>query len=701
MLSLQLTVAAAGRILILASQAAQTPVTSTVIPNSSYLSLLLDGETFSSTADSRVFIDSSPNNFTVTNTNRNAIQTSFSPYGGVGYWSWYNAPTAGSLAITGNSVTAFSFMHNTTAKFTFECWVLRITDTTPQVIFSNTQNVAARVGVTVSLVSNKLRLDIGNGTVAFCTANSISNVSSKWTHIAITYDHSLASGNAKIYIDGVLDSTTDKVAGTPSSGNAYSGAAIASTGFRGYISNLRISNDIIYTSNFTPSTVPLTASSSTQFLTARNSGFKDDSTNNVPMVKNGGTISARFSPFGVPQQTTASVGSAYFDVDVTKRLLVPSDQAFVFGTGDFTIEAWIYPGVAVNGGSDPRDRAIFGGVFSGLTATSCLLCLEDNTNKLSLYSRSGTRLNSLSTVYPNAWSHVACSRNNGTVRLFINGQASGTFTNYTTDFSYQGQMAIGKDESTSYPSRAFSGYISDLRVVKGTAIYTSNFAPPTDPLSVVTGTSLLMKFNNLSVSDKINGHLATYWSSTSTTSTGVSSVVTKNGSSSIYFNGAANTDLVTIAPAPPGGAESPIDFGIADFTIEFWINFSTFGANTRIFDYGRSTLANNSVYIGTNAAATSATVSITSNGTSFDIANNVTLSAGSTTGTWRHMALTRNGNTFRTFSNGALISTFTSTSAIFATNSRSMTIGNGLRGYIDDLRVYQGFAKYTSNFTPE
>lgn len=714
MLSLQLTVAAAGRRLLLLSQESQTPVTSTIIPNSSYLALLLDGETFSSTADSRVFIDSSQNNFTITNANNTVVQTSFSPYGEVGYWSAYNAPGASGLGLgVGGAVglSAFNFMHNTTAKFTFECWILRTTNATSQTLFDNRAGVATRIGVSILLVSNKLRLSIGNGSVAFCTADSISTVSTKWTHIAITYDHSLASGNAKIYIDGVLDSATDKVAGTPSSSNAFGSTSIAGSGFSGFMSNLRISNDILYSSNFTPATTPLTASSSTQFLIAQNSFLIDNSANGYSLVKGGGTAIVRFSPFGVPQQTTASVGSAYFDVDVTKRLLVPSDQAFVFGTGDFTIEAWLYPGQKVNGGSDPRDRAIFGGLFSPATGTSCILCLEDNTNKLSLYHRDGARysgqlrINSSAAVDEQVWSHVACVRNSGNVTLFINGKASGTFTNYNVDFSYQGQMAIGKDETTTNPSRAFSGYISDLRVFKGAAIYTSNFAPPINPLSAITGTSLLMKFNNWSISDKINSHLATYLQSTSTTATGISSVVTKNGTSSLYFNGGTN-DYIRVRRSVPGGAQNTIDFARADFTIEFWINFSSFGASRIIYAYDSTTAANNPLMISTNAAATSATVSITSNGSTFDIANGVVLSAGATTGTWRHMALTRSGDTFRTFSNGTLVSTFTSTSTLLAISNRDLTIGGragvtNINGYIDDFRVYQGFAKYTADFTPE
>ena len=83
------------------------------------------------------------------------------------------------------------------------------------------------------------------------------------------------------------------------------------------------------------------------------------------------------------------------------------------------------------------------------------------------------------------------------------------------------------------------------------------------------------------------------------------------------------------------------------------------------------------------------------------------------TSTWTHVAVTRSGSTVRGFLNGSLISSGTSTRdftnsyplfvGIWGTsggNWPSGTIDSPFNGYIDDLRITKGVARYTANFTP-
>tara|TARA_B100000676_G_scaffold37943_1_gene35805 strand:+ start:218 stop:1366 length:1149 start_codon:yes stop_codon:yes gene_type:complete len=78
--------------------------------------------------------------------------------------------------------------------------------------------------------------------------------------------------------------------------------------------------------------------------------------------------------------------------------------------------------------------------------------------------------------------------------------------------------------------------------------------------------------------------------------------------------------------------------------------------------------------------------------------------------TWHHVAVTRNGNTWRLFLNGVQEDTITDSNNITASNGavssglRLGTINAGLQyplhGYIDDVRITNGDSRYTSNFTP-
>jgi len=76
--------------------------------------------------------------------------------------------------------------------------------------------------------------------------------------------------------------------------------------------------------------------------------------------------------------------------------------------------------------------------------------------------------------------------------------------------------------------------------------------------------------------------------------------------------------------------------------------------------------------------------------------------------TWYHIAVTRSGSTFRSFVNGVVDRTFTSSSAIYTDATIPYNIGRVaylsgtffFNGYMDDYRVTKGYARYTAAFTP-
>lgn len=92
-------------------------------------------------------------------------------------------------------------------------------------------------------------------------------------------------------------------------------------------------------------------------------------------------------------------------------------------------------------------------------------------------------------MYPKYFNHVALTMSGSTGRFFINGDQITTWTDSGTmvyAFNNNDYTKIGGDSTN-----AFNGYISNLRFVKGTALYTSSFTPPTTALTAITNTQLL------------------------------------------------------------------------------------------------------------------------------------------------------------------------------------------------------------------
>jgi hypothetical protein len=150
------------------------------------------------------------------------------------------------------------------------------------------------------------------------------------------------------------------------------------------------------------------------------------------------------------------------------------------GTGNFTYECWVYPTSA-----SVTYRAIFG--IDNYGASTPFRLYQYGTNFQFWYNSSAlNRINS-NTIQMNQWYHLAATRSGTSLRFFVNGtQVGSTITessNYPTS-----TFRIGMDSGSLYP---FVGYISNVRVVNGTAVYTSNFTPSTTPLTPVAGTKLL------------------------------------------------------------------------------------------------------------------------------------------------------------------------------------------------------------------
>ncbi len=199
--------------------------------------------------------------------------------------------------------------------------------------------------------------------------------------------------------------------------------------------------------------------------------------------------------------TTGSSFASYagtFDGS-TQSLSVASNAAFQF-TADFTLEGWIYLTAANLG------KSFYATGSSGTTDIQCNVSSGGFAQFYSPGGGSSFGITGTTTLAQNTWYHFAVTRSGSTVRLFLNGIQEASGTSSATMPSALSATYIGSYLSTTFP---FTGRISNFRVVKGTAVYTSNFIVPTTALTAISGTSLLTLQNATIIDNSTNAFTIT------------------------------------------------------------------------------------------------------------------------------------------------------------------------------------------------
>jgi hypothetical protein len=162
-------------------------------------------------------------------------------------------------------------------------------------------------------------------------------------------------------------------------------------------------------------------------------------------------------------------GSMYFD-GTGDWSIIPTSPNFGYGTGDFTIEFWMY---WTGAGTQT--------IVSNLTNSSSSNPHLYLSAGVLVYFTAGVDRITGSSITTNQWYHIALSRTSGSTKLFVNGTQSGSTyadsNNYGTTAPFG--LATYWNNGTPNAASVYSGYISDLRITKGHARYTSNFTPPT------------------------------------------------------------------------------------------------------------------------------------------------------------------------------------------------------------------------------
>jgi hypothetical protein len=735
-------------------------------------------------ANSKVFLDNSPNKSAIT-TVGSVYQNRFGPHNPNGWSCYFNGANYLTLPYSNN----FSFPSGT--AFTIECW-FSIANNSPLGTGGNirvatlisTSDSTGWNGYTLFVLGNSTNTGTGilfriYGAVS-STANDISvtvNIPKNvWHHLAVVRE---STNTIYLYLNGTrltANATTlpsyPNITGTNFGiGRNFEGAAYTYF-LNGSISNLRIvKNQAIYTSNFTPPTanfgltdnggaigaaaVPVAANVS--LLTLQDNRIKDNSNNNLTITSNGTILPSikAYKPFPPVTLDPSIHGGSGFFSGAASYLRAPE---IVFRSNNFTVEFWAYL-------TTSTAQQVFIGQWSsalGGTGLSWVIATANNTSRFLRFLVSSNGSAALfdqvtTTQIPlNTWNHIALTRDTGGVyRIFLNGVlcGNGTVTNTAALFDATNELTIG---GNSAGTQLFAGYMSDVRILNGTALYTSNFTPPTSLLTAIPNTSLLLNANNFGVSkasttqtysissftryggldsltnvsrnwqllklsnlltpvlgETINFNLKTtnanqlslMGSLDVIDATGLNSPYTagtialsstkpySNFGNSFILNG---TDNWFVSPA------SPLFNLDGDFTIECWVNTNFFSYDTfakRIFSFGANATNNLQVIFYETGAVGSSKLTVWNIGT-----NIITGTINVADGNWHHVAVARYNNSISLYVDGIQSGPIVANTTVFnAGVTNPLSIGsynnsaNGrFDGLINEFRIVNGTAVYTT-----
>ena len=579
-------------------------------------------------------------------------------------------------------------------------------------------------GINIRFSSNVsptgLRTVIRDGASSIVLQSAWSPSVNTWYHVAVVRNGS----SLKTYIDGTqIGSTTINISvGSPTSAPLLIGESqtVANSSFDGYIDEVRYSNTARYTSNFTPSNSAFTNDANTLLLIHADgytgyTTFIDDGGQTIQTPARGANTITSFNSAAVTT-SQSKFGTGSLDLNGSNQYLRIYNTANTLSlANDFTIECWLKPK-----STSDTIRTIFWN-----PPTGHLLYLTRGTNwGIYLWNGSSNVLGADSniSINTNNWYHVAMTRSNGSVRMFIDGQL------IVGPSTYTGTLFNGAEQYIGYYSGNYTfAYIDEFRI-SNTARYTSAFTPSTSAFTNDADTVLLMHADDYNGStdfiddngvnpvfssdsyssylklavpfDKYYGvkdvaYLITGSGSTSARTQGSSSTMSSADS---YWNTYPYYGSSLLNTRDGSALTYNIDGNIPSsasgtFVVEGWFKPTD---NTTNQNWVLSSADNNGRWLfGFNTGAS----------ISFGSENNI----GFGSSTWQHVAIVCDAGTKRFYLNGVYKGAWVSDNAYFSplhVGQFNSGDANDYRGYIQDFRVYVGTNKgYTgtnasaANFT--
>lgn len=208
-----------------------------------------------------------------------------------------------------------------------------------------------------------------------------------------------------------------------------------------------------------------------------------DGTNGGTTFTDSGPLARTMTPNGVTTSTTQSKfgGASAFCAGTSGFNIITSYATSPIGTGDFTIEYWVYP-TTITGDYNP---------FSIVGASNAVNAFIGNDSAVSsgasvrfvIRNDAGTSNSDITAsgtlVSANVWTHVACVADGSTARIYTGGvqRTSGSITG-TRSATF---LDLNLCRLTGGTPRTLNGYLEEVRVTKGVCRYPggTTFTPQT------------------------------------------------------------------------------------------------------------------------------------------------------------------------------------------------------------------------------
>ena len=405
-------------------------------------------------------------------------------------------------------------------------------------------------------------------------------------------------------------------------------------------------------------------------------------------------------------ETFEKTGSVQFDASSGSGLVVGSSDCD-FGTGDFTIEGWflVQDSAAI--------RTIFDSRTSDNNSTGLFLGINTDDTLYTYGFPSGTTAVSYGTPEPNTWHHVAVVRNGSDGLVFLDGKlVSSSVKMGSSDYTQEGGT-IGQP-ATSFAAGLyrFKGHISNLRIIKGTALYTSNFKPPMKELEVTAETVVLACQSKTDASLEKTGKTITANGTAvaSELTPGLLTPIVKSGggsaiTGSVEFDGSGATAGGYLEVTPDDDLQF-LHKCTDSYTVEAWVHKQASTQGT-IFDNGGTSSTTIGIVLFDDSGVLKFRARQALSGGGF---HSITTGDVMANNMWHHVALTYDKSTVRLFVNGILVgsTSYSTESSVDSTQSfkigtyeYSGTTKDGyLQGFISNFRIVKGTALYTADFIP-
>ena len=168
----------------------------------------------------------------------------------------------------------------------------------------------------------------------------------------------------------------------------------------------------------------------------------------------------------------------------SQSLSISGSSDYYIGTGDFTIEGFVWSSDSTANGVYNRIFAIDGP--SGDTSGNLQINVDTSAGNLIVWSGGGNIATGSRNICDSKWHHFAITRAGRALKIFFDGIEEASVTNTDNWGNFNSSQPRPEIGARSNSSGWWDGYISNVRLTVGQSLYISDFTPPTTTLTTTS-----------------------------------------------------------------------------------------------------------------------------------------------------------------------------------------------------------------------